>query len=25
VRAIRIIKDEIYYLWHGANRVSGVK
>ena len=25
VRAIRSIKDEIYYLWHGANRVSGVK
>lgn len=24
VYAIRTIKDEIHYLWHGANRVSGV-
>lgn len=24
VYAIRTVKDEIYYLWHGVNRVSGV-
>lgn len=24
VYAIRVVKDEIYYLWHGFHRVSGV-